>query len=131
MPNRTKCILLVSVMWLSVPTSSPCEARPARSSSTGQHGDASTTTSQPSMLRKMVYAWQGNVRLGVAGLCASWRCRHAAGHYYAGKNVNCAVNTVRVDGTRWVVVAWGDRAPLDAMDVGYQQDAWGGGRSGG
>lgn len=41
--------------------------------------------------------------------------------------VNCAVNRVRIEGSKWAVVEWGGTEHLEG--TGYQQEAFGGSKT--
>ncbi|BDA49893.1 probable phosphoglycerate mutase GpmB [Coccomyxa sp. Obi] len=55
--------------------------------------------------------------------------KHAVGHDYPGKLVNCAINRVRVEGQKWAVLDWGDVKHLQI--TGFQSEAFGGTRTSG
>ena len=51
------------------------------------------------------------------------------GHEYHGRNLNCAINMLKIDGKKWVVLDWNDAAHL--KDTGVMKSAFGGGAEGG
>lgn len=55
--------------------------------------------------------------------------RHATGHMFHGRNVNCAINAVKVEGKIWSLVAWNDAGHL--QKTGFMASAFGGGGEGG
>ena len=54
---------------------------------------------------------------------------HATGSRFHGRNVNCAINTVRVEGNKWGLVSWNDAEHLS--ETGFMTSAFGGGGEGG
>lgn len=54
---------------------------------------------------------------------------HAVGHAFIGRNVNCAINIIRVEGKKWGLVSWNDADHL--LKTGYMASAFGGGGEGG
>lgn len=55
--------------------------------------------------------------------------RHAVGHEYKGRNVNCAINVVKIEGQHWALVSWNDAEHL--RSTGFMASAFGGGTEGG
>lgn len=55
--------------------------------------------------------------------------RHAVGHEYKGRNVNCAINVVKIEGRHWALVSWNDAEHL--RSTGFMASAFGGGTEGG
>lgn len=55
--------------------------------------------------------------------------RHATGHIFHGRNVNCAINAVKVEGKKWSLVTWNDADHLH--NTGFMASAFGGGGAGG
>ena len=55
--------------------------------------------------------------------------RHAMGHEYHGRNLNCAINILKVDDGKWAVLGWNDAAHL--KETGVMKSAFGGGAEGG
>ncbi|DBB14641.1 TPA: hypothetical protein ACH3X3_004275 [Trebouxia sp. C0006] len=55
--------------------------------------------------------------------------RHASGHMFHGRNVNCAINSVKVEGKKWSLVTWNDADHLHK--TGFMASAFGGGGEGG
>ena len=55
--------------------------------------------------------------------------RHAVGHEFKGRNVNCAINIVKIEGQDWALVSWNDAEHLHS--TGFMTSAFGGGREGG
>ena len=48
---------------------------------------------------------------------------------FHGRNVNCAINAVKVEGKKWSLVTWNDADHLH--NTGFMASAFGGGGEGG
>ncbi len=57
------------------------------------------------------------------GVLAQLHLRASGGHF-AGRNINCSINKILVDGLNWAVVQWADLSHLDG--VSYSASAFGG-----
>lgn len=55
--------------------------------------------------------------------------RHAVGHEFKGRNVNCAINVIKIAGETWAMVSWNDADHLGS--TGFMASAFGGGGEGG
>ena len=55
--------------------------------------------------------------------------RHAVGHEYHGRNLNCAINVLKVEGSKWAISDWNDASHLE--QTGFMTSAFGGGAEGG
>ncbi|KAL3133635.1 hypothetical protein ABBQ32_008150 [Trebouxia sp. C0010 RCD-2024] len=55
--------------------------------------------------------------------------RHAVGHEFKGKSINCAINVVKIEDQKWAVISWNDAKHLS--NTGFMASAFGGGGEGG
>ena len=55
--------------------------------------------------------------------------RHAVGHEFQGRNVNCAINVIKIEVQRWAMIGWNDAKHLQG--TGFMTSASGGGGEGG
>lgn len=55
--------------------------------------------------------------------------RHAMGRTYAGRHINAAISTVKIDGKSWAVIDWNNTSHLG--NTGFLASAFGGGSGGG